>query len=60
MKTLHIKFITYFRYGMSSTQANALPAAFSSLKYKKKLINKVYLKLIKKKEQIIIELIIKN
>ena len=32
---LHIKFTTYFGGGMSSAQANALPAAFSSLKWVK-------------------------
>ena len=36
-----MKFITYFRCAMSSTQANALPATFSSLKWVKTFSLKV-------------------
>ena len=44
-----MKFITYFRCAMSSTQANALPATFLSLKWVKTFNLRVYLKPIKKK-----------
>ena len=48
---LYIKFTTYFRGGMSSAQANALPTTLSSLKWVKILIKIFfYLKSIKKKE----------